>query len=761
MKARPHLTIAFSCLMLILFSACSEEEIMSTPNGQLSSEEICFGVSKDASSWEPDSRALSTNESRALPCESEDPTFGVSVETKWRDTPNNSPQSRGAQFTADSTLTQFDVTAFYYEENATTAETFFTETVTDGVNTTGKTYYWPREGSMDFIAIAPIGIANPMPTVDDYNTHSKAEFTYTIPDNISEQRDIMVAVSKGLTKETGNPVPLNFRHLLASVRFKVGEMQFIKINSLTLSGVYGGDVTFIYNKNTNTWTNSVPTTIKTYNPDFVDTSGLPQGSEIAGNVNNATLFMIPQELPADAEIRVSYTELLTGNPGTGIAKIGGSKWEAGKDYAYAFNIGTKFDVTIPTPHDQDAHYIMLEMPYEVGALSDYITSIKATARFLDDGSNTSTKSGISLKFKSDLTETQKWGFWTDKQYQETITVDSDGGSTSSGIQEVGNIRGDAELSIGDNYSDIIVLFIEENNGTTYRNGELILTATLKNGTDVVVGQGNFKQLCPNWNDVSIGVERIETSNAMYPYGFDYTRKVNYTNPGNNWSWLKSIGRLLYSWGANGAITDDEGGFITIERKNDYILWIQFSYIDKITLNYGALNKVKEVANSSDGSVNTRALYNFTGGNDLAQIETDLNNNLGWVINQDDDSAIPQDYAAFIALARNRMYELKTITKSSGQDDVVSHKVLLYKDSNGEDIIEWYLPSSAEAQGLVETGVGSSAITPLNGEYWSSTAGSDTDAHAHSYTFYNNTFGSINESQPRMDELKVRAVRKKP
>ena len=258
------LNVIFSIVLLwgtSFWVSCNEDFVIDTPNEQLSREGICFGVSKDASSWKPDSRAFSKDESKTLTCYSNDPTFGVSVETNWRDTPANSFQSRGAQFTADSTLTQFEVTAFYYEENATTAETFFTETVTDGVNTTGKTYYWPREGSMDFIAIAPIGIANPMPTVDDYNTHSKAEFTYTIPDNISEQRDIMVAVSKGLTKETGNPVPLNFKHLLASVRFKVGEMQFIKINSLTLSAVYGGDVTFIYNKNTNTWTNSVPTTI--------------------------------------------------------------------------------------------------------------------------------------------------------------------------------------------------------------------------------------------------------------------------------------------------------------------------------------------------------------------------------------------------------------------------------------------------------------------------------------------------------------------
>ena len=107
-----------------------------------------------------------------------------------------------------------------------------------------------------------------------------------------------------------------------------------------------------------------------------------------------------------------------------------------------------------------------------------------------------------------------------------------------------------------------------------------------------------------------------------------------------------------------------------------------------------------------------------------------------------------------------MYELKTTTKSQGEDPIITYKAVLYEE-NGNDIIEWYLPSSEEAKILKETGTSSQGISPLNGEYWSSTAGSDANAFAHSYTFNNNVFGSVNESKPRMDKCKVRAVRKKP
>ena len=163
------------------------------------------------------------------------------------------------------------------------------------------------------------------------------------------------------------------------------------------------------------------------------------------------------------------------------------------------------------------------------------------------------------------------------------------------------------------------------------------------------------------------------------------------------------------------------------------------------------------------------MYNSTGSIRFDEIETTLNNN-DWLDSptvNPTGSKTPEDYAAFIALSYNRMYELKTITKAEGEDDAITYKALLYKDGEnglvGNEIIEWYLPSTEEAKTLKVTGTGteSTPISPLNGEYRSSTAGSDTDAQAHSYTYTNNTFGSINTTKGRMENLKVRAVRKKP
>ncbi len=762
----PRIKTSFSIVILwciALFTSCSEDMPIDHPNGDLSGERISFGVSKDASSWEPDSRALQQTDFLTLPCISDDETFGVSLVVKEKAV----PLSRGTQFTSADTLKAFDVAAYYYEESNSYTELFFNEKVNDGVHTSGKTYYWPREGKMDFMAFAPQDALS-LPTVETYNG-STINIPYTITTEEQNHKDIIVATSIGLNnKESGLPVSLNFKHLLASVRFKVGEMQFIKINSLTLSGVYGGDVTFIYNKNTNTWTNSVPTTIKTYNPDFVDTSGLPQGSEIAGNVNNATLFMIPQELPDDAVIEVTYTELLTGKEGHGYANIGEGKWEAGKDYAYTFNIGNKFDVTIPTPKDQDAHYIMLPMEYKLGDLSDKVQKVRTTASWIDGKEGNSTVNGISLKFEEDLTELQRSGCWTDALYEKTI---QEGNEDSDAIIPIKNTEKDRfgnEGLRGGSYVDIfdlknsgeIVLFIEENNGDVDREGELILTATLNdNETEIVIGRGRFKQLCPCWNSEGVGVERFESSN-QYQYGFSYNRYLKYVN--QNSSLFEGFGGAIIAWlfgSYYGEGVEADGSFIRFETAKAGV-FIKTDYIKYIHVSYAALNDIYEKASSPFGINNTDSLYSSTGKQDFTSIEEAIVN-MGFTLEDFSGSnETPSDYAAFVAITRNKMYELKTTVDTDNGDKIV-RRPYLYKDADGEHLIEWYLPSSAEAQLLKETGTSAQGISPLNGEYWSSTAGDDINAWSHSYTFNNNTFGSINESQPRMDELKVRAVRKKP
>ena len=109
-----------SILFTVLVSACQEEYI-DNPYGGLSGEGISFGIYKSNISLTPNSRTLLQVDTLVLPSESMDGTFGVSVITKEQE---NSLQSRGIQISSKESLTEFDVSAFYYKKGSTVAELY-------------------------------------------------------------------------------------------------------------------------------------------------------------------------------------------------------------------------------------------------------------------------------------------------------------------------------------------------------------------------------------------------------------------------------------------------------------------------------------------------------------------------------------------------------------------------------------------------------------------------------------------------------------
>ena len=789
MKERKNLCLGISSWAILLasamsFTSCADDDIIDS--SQLTTGKgICFNIANDNEAWQPDSRTSKAESTTTFHSENPDDGFSITATTTngIRSFVNTKPQSRGTQTKEPGNDWSYKVGAYYYANANADPTDFFSENTSGGLTFGSEgvgtsSYYWPQNGNISFFAVAPAIENFNVPTAENIDAPT---LTYTIPSDVSLQKDIMVAQTAAINTPTA-PVGLQFQHLLAAVQFKVGEMQFIKIKSLKITGVYGGDITFTYNNGM--WT-PTSTTLSEYDLTslIVDTSGLIEGDEITSNDNNSIMLVAPQTLPEGAEVVVEYTETITGITYEGEkakkATLSG-EWIAGKTTTYALNIkGTNFGtVEIPRPEDQDAHYVRLEMSYNMGTILNHknIKSVKAIAQWIKDengndiSGNTSTKSGISLKFSSELSKMQQQGFWVDKLYKEVITV-STSGNTSSGVVEDTTTKdsqgytrliGGPKLNITQQTGKIS-LFIEENNGVTDRVGELIFTATLDTGAEIVIGSGSFKQLCPSWNDNRIGVERIEEDDKQYEYGFSYDRKVTYENNG----FYIGIGiiRAIYSYVIESNITNDDGDFVTITPGESY-LGLKWK-IQTVVLDYGALSAVEEVAFDDDGLVNTRGLYDFTGGNDISQIENDLDgydNYLKKTINNK-GSGTPTDYAAFMALSRNRMYELETTIKATGESDVVTYKAVLYKDSNEKDIIEWYLPSSVEAQNLVETGVDNdgnkSVIDNLNGTYWSSTAGQDENpAQAFTFTYSDNTYSSV-QSTARTAEHKVRAVRKKP
>lgn len=807
---------AAALIIATMFASCTKAELEAPVVKQ--SAEIRFGIEKNIIS-KPLTKSGSESDSRVLvDYDPNDPnSIGLSMTVvDGIETPvSNLPATKGTQITQKEQLTAFDVVSYFYaDESAEDGSFVFEDIVSDGVNTT-KTYYWPSFGEMNFIATYPAGLFGKagIKSIADADGHLKS-FSYTIPETVLDQQDIMIAVTNDVDCTAGGQVPLQFKHLLSAVQFKVGKMVATRINSLTISGVKGGTVTMTYDAANDKWNYQASSNNVSYSPIYlvaedtpnVDTYGMAEGNYITNNDNKLVMFVMPQTLDG-ATLSLSYTEQITGTTHNCEATLTGHSWEVGKTLTYVININAEtLQITIPTPPDADAHYVRIDMSYDLSGLSHYeedgieISNIKADARWLEDNSNTASVDKQGIYIKTTLTEMQSQDYFTDEEWTWEYTLDSDGniveyktGSANGPKCTKSNILGSEEQILAKGSAGTLYLFLDENNGTTDRNGVLEVTADVtQNGRtrSVILGSGAFKQLCPSWNNSGLGVERIEDA-LTYPFGFSYNKIIKYRNPDAekyadyNPIIQGIIGIIRWILGGSSETVlpeiDDNlaEGFVDIDDETKDV-WGN-KIVKSITLNYAALNNLKGKANNVNGLINTRELYNHTGEVDIAELEAELDRVLlvessGWVKDPEISTGdSPSDYAAFMALTRNRMRELIIVVTQNGKPSKTT-KAILHKvgegganntgDESGTDIIEWYLPSSEEMAELNEVGTGTeqTPISPLNGTYWSSTAGDDpvegTNGFAYSQSYSNNTVVGVPQATDRSMLHQVRAVRKR-
>ncbi len=182
---------------------------------------------------------------------------------------------------------------------------------------TSTTHYWPGTSStVDFYAYYPTSISDSI----TYTTGSAPVLSYTVPDNATNQIDILASSKTGMAGDSNNQTPVDFKHIFAAVQFQVGSnglptgtITGVTLNNIQYKGSYSLD---------GTWT-----------PNTTDKKSFSQAVSVstsAGTVITSgvmTFIMIPQAL-SDASITVTYS-----NGGTLTKSITGT-WEAGKIYTY-------------------------------------------------------------------------------------------------------------------------------------------------------------------------------------------------------------------------------------------------------------------------------------------------------------------------------------------------------------------------------------------------------------------------------------------
>lgn len=609
---------------------------------------------------------------------------------------DGTPATRGVPVTSLETYGSFHVQA-HCTDNGTPVSQFYMDdnaTNSDGtVWSTSQVRYWPGENrTLQFFAWAPADAAfTATPGSPESTT-----FKYTVPDNATDQKDIVVATTDPYDGNYEQQVPLTFKHILTAVKFETGsQMQPGTIKSVALKGVKksgtytafptggtaGGEGEWIPDATAGDFSQEL-------NKSTTDaTDGTPVTTE------EGTFMMLPQTLPDGAEVEVVFQDGTSGQERTLSASIAGTQWPQGKTVTYSLSITPEYELEfISEPEPQDAHYIIYPIHIKAGDVPG--------------GWTITSSDPDNVTLRTDLTILTRRGFW--------IEEDKGTASVSSTAQ-------------GDDIT--IYAFLTENAGEENRTVTLEMRPT--NLPDAAPQTFTIEQLCPSWNG-NLGCERIEeydTGYTGYPWGFKWPQGMKITYNMENAGLLDLIKNALLnaylSW------FTDYNDFIT---KDTWAL-----SITSVTINFDAVPQVRVATSESDGAKNTSELYNYNGINDVSTLMSVLED---WGGTTTDVLPVnPEAFAARACAMKNKFH--KTIEGSGGQ--TIEIPVL-----EEEDLV-WYLPARNQAPNMKDEQY------PLKEEYWTST---NADVEGDNEEAYKYIVGGATVLEQRDVNLHVRAVRSK-
>ena len=662
--------MATMLLCTLLFS-CNNEDFLENGNPEKACDNICFGISSDKSiqtrgyadsdneGYTAGRFVLRSDNSADTLCVRAIVSDGINV-SGFED---EQTLTRGVPVTKDN-FEKFHVLA-YWSKNGTLVDQFYMDE--DAANngsvwSTDQIYYWPgADHSFQFYAWAPTD-ADKLTTP---STPQSKELSYTVPANAAEQKDIVVATTTEIRGDNNNAVPLTFKHICTAVRFAVGsQMQPGQIKSVALKGVKNAGT---YNMANGAWTLGDATADFSQTLDKETTGNEGNGDEITSA--EGTFMMLPQILPADAMIKVVFTNA-SGVDRTLTASIGDTQWTMGTTVTYKLSITPEYELEfVSQPEVQDAHYVI----YPITIKSD--DKLPAGGWTLTSNDPTNVTFVEKDKFVSnDVQALVDAGYWLDG-YNGTSTLTS---TTTGEVQ--------------------VYVFLKENATEADRNITLSLKPAAQGNYEAK--EFSFTQYCPAWNN-GIGVERIQDGD--YPWGFSWDSNMKIT-----YNLGRGLGPILaslyikifvnYSY-----VTSNWGGVLT-----DF----------KVTIDFSKVGTLTTATDLNDGNKNTWELYSFNGLNDasalMAQIES-------WGGVPDKTlPANPSEFAARACAMKNK-YSVQTETDITGNT--------VYIPVLDQANMVWYLPAQNEAANMNDNLSGdywtSTAITDPGTTAYKYTVGGST------------------------------------
>jgi hypothetical protein len=611
--------------------------------------------------------------------------------------------SRGAMLDNNTTLSTFNLISTVTSTSSATTHLFINQPYTrqSSDQYRGATnYYWPGSNwSVDFFA-----------STAEINATTSA-IDYTVPADVTAQSDILYASATNLAGNSDCVVDLTFNHACAAVRFTCTEMPAGKITAVALNGVSNkGSFSFA----TSAWILDASTANFSYTKNVYSSD-----SEKVITSDSCIFMMLPQTLPDDAEISVTFDCDVTGTR-TYTHSLKGVTWESGKAYSYNISISADYGVSV-TSSDLtssgyvDAHYVMPKIQltrknYDYSKITSYKLSVD---------------NGATLIRASDASSYITDGYWIDDSSRPTsITLNS-----------------------SSDFNRDFYVMIPEN--TTGKDRDITLTVSMlakdDDRIDTLTVTKAIHQYAPE-----NGWERID-DNLSSTFGFLWSRDVYYEYQTTAFISLSDrVASYLQSRGISTDVTVDGlenscqtviDGYGANQYATDFATTYTYSYTTKILgisvqgtrcsifIQYSKYNNLT-TNTDNDGLANTTYQYERSSivvDDSFEQyLKTNYSSSFSVTDGQSGSPSAPTE-------------ELNAAYSPAVLQVLKKNKFTLNADGTLTPEIVWYIPAVNEF-----------ANCPYNAaSYWSSTGGTDPNTQAY------NGAGTLT---PRSTTLKIIARR---
>lgn len=596
-------------LSVTLFSCSSDVPYEHTDYS--TTDNICFGISDSGNG----TRAAAANEAITTDryvLRSSESSDTLCVRAVVSDGIGKAAAKHATRASMQTTMyDQFNVVAQLKKSDGNIAPRYYMNEVAtkQGVvwQPSSSIYYWPDNGSLRFLAWAPIDAEldeSPVKPSEDVN---KTTIKYTVPAELSKQRDLVAAATGYNASPAGGvcaPVSLQFKHLCTAVVVKTGAtMAPGTIKSVTVTNVRNSGT---YDMLRSAWTLNDATTSYTVSPDMATGSTTAEGTKL--NADDATFMLLPQTLGADSKLEVMFHDNISGRDRLLTASLNGAEWPMGKTVTYRLSITPEYELEFTSePQVQDAHYVI------------YPIKIKVDPGLTGGWNLKSTSPKVTLR--KNLTELEEVGYW----------IEEDRGTQTIEGTESGDIT--------------VYAFLEEN--VTNAERDVVLELSPKGFPSATPAKFTIRQLCPSWNADGLGCERIEGKKYQWGFLWGDNMKMVYTVPG--WILKKWWVEIVLTW------FNDYGKYITVDRDS-------WSTSFRVTIDFNKIPSPNVAKSPTDGKKNSSELYNFNGISDVSALIKRLEN-WGGTTNQT-FPLNPTEFAVRAAVMKNKFN--KEVQTSAGE-----------------------------------------------------------------------------------------------